>query len=484
MKESNLQKIMLAAPNDAWFDNRHWHNFPYTFGVLNSVLKDKYEVKILDAGFENLNFEQVKQRINDYNPDVFGLTCMSMEYARQFQKMTALVKEVYPKTPVIVGGIYPTLLPEVIMHDKNIDYAVLGEGEYRFPKLLEKLEKNEDVNDMEGIALRLGEDIKINKVESYIQDLDALPLPNYDNLDFNNYANTTNKYSYFVYPRRLPYANTITSRGCPFNCIFCSSKVINGPKIRYRSPESVLKEIDWLVDEKGVKEIIFMDDNFFLDHKRVKIIMNGLIERKHDLEWKNPSVAVYALNDEILELTRASGGYQLILAIESGNLEGLKRLNKPTSILKKIKPIVKKARSLDFQLSGLFVIGTPGETWEEIRNSFKLADELDLDCYSFNIATPLPKTKLYQIAKEGNFLSENFSFDNVDTRGFGRATITTPEFTPQELQIVRAYEWDRICFSRPEKIKKIAEMNGITLDEVDKWRKSTRRTAGTKVDYD
>lgn len=479
MRKAKLKKIMLASSNDRWFDNRHWHTFPYTLGILTAVLNNNYEVKVLDAGFENLSFNDVKERVGEYEPDIFGLTCMSMEYLRQFKKMTSLVKEASPNTKIVVGGVYPTLLTEKVMQDKNIDYAVLGEGEYRFPKLIECLESGNDVNQIEGLAFRSGRDIKINKVKSYIQDLDTIPFPNYDNLDFKSYANTVNKFAFFSYPRRLPYANTITSRGCPFNCIFCSSKSINGSKIRYRSSNSVLKEVDELVDKYEVKEIVFMDDNFFLDKKRLKKIFDGLIKRKYDLEWKTANAAVYALDDEILEHMRESGGYQLSLAIESGSIEGLKRLNKPISVFHKVKPLVKKARSLDFDIAGLFIIGIPGETWEDIRQTFRFAEELNLDYASFNIATPLPKTKLYEIVREQKLIPEGFDFNNLDFRGFEKASITTKEFTPKELQIVRAYEWDRINFSSPEKISKIARMNGFTLNEIDEWRKSTRRA--TKI---
>ena len=477
---SEIKKIMLALPNDRWLDNRHWHAFPYTFGILNSVLKDKYDVKILDAGFEDLDFEETRKKIGDYNPDIFGLSCMSMEYSRQFQKMTSLAKEANPKTKVVGGGIYPTLLPETIMQDKNIDFAVLGEGEYRFPELIESISNEKGIDKIDGLAFRLGEDIKINRIENYIQNLDDIPFPEYSNLDFDKYANMANKYAYFIYPRRFPYANTITSRGCPFDCIFCSSKAINGPKIRYRSADSILKEVDFMVDKYGVKELIFLDDNFFLNRKRLEKTLNGLIERNYDLEWKTSNAAVYALDEGILELIKESGGYQLILAIESGNIEGLKRLNKPLSILKKIKPIVKKARSLDFELGGLFVIGTPGETWEEIRKTINFAEELDLDYNSFNIATPLPKTKLYEMVKTKKLISEDFDFNSLDFKGFGKASITTNEFTPEELQIIRAYEWDRINFKTPEKTTKVAKMNGLTLEEVNNWRISTRRGLGLK----
>ena len=480
---SKIEKIMLAAPNDRWFENRHWNSFPYTFGVLTSVLKDRYDVKILDAGHEDLDFEKVRERIEKYGPDVFGITCMSLEYTQNIQKLASIAKSACPDTKVVAGGIYPTLLPDALIQNPNVDYEVLGEGEYRFPRLLKHLEGKLEIDKINGIVFKDNGKPKINPVEEYIEDLDQLPLPCYENLDLPEYASRANKYSYYAYPRRMPYAATVSSRGCPFRCIFCSSKSINGPKIRYRSADSVLKEIDMLVDKYKVKEIIFMDDNFYMDSERAHKIFSGLIERNYDLEWKSVNAAVYALDDRMLERMRQSKCYQISLAVESGTLEGLRRLKKPVSVLQKAKPIIKKARSLDFEVGAMFVIGTPGETWDEIRQTMRFAEEIDADYCSFNIATPLPKTELYEIAIRNNLLPKDFDFNSLDFKGFGRATITTDEFTPEELQILRAFEWDRINFKTREKAEKIARMNGLTLEELNAWRVSTRRGLGVKVRY-
>ena len=401
---AEIKKIMLALPNDRWFGNRHWHNFPYTLALLSSVLKGKYEVEILDASLEDLSPEQVKKRIQDSKPNVLGISCLSLEYTRHFQQLAELAKSANPNIKVVVGGIYPTLLPQVLLKNPNIDYAVLGEGEYRFPKLLELLkdpEKN-SLKKIDGLAYRSNQETIVQPVKSYIKNLDEVPFPNYDDMNIESYMNQASPYSYYTYPNRFPVAFTITSRGCPFNCIFCSSKAINGPMIRYRSAENVLKEIDWLVQKYGIKEVIFYDDNFYLNHERLIKILKGLIERNYDLEWKTVNAAVYALNKELLELIRKSGCYQIALAIESGSEEGLKILNKPAAkkILANAPEIVKKVRELGMQVTGLFIIGAPGETWETIRQTFRFAEELDLDYCSFNIATPLPATKLYDFVRE------------------------------------------------------------------------------------
>lgn len=474
-----IKKVMLALPNTGWFGQKKWHNFPYTIGILKATLKNAgYEVVFLDADLYDMDFDEVKSAIAKESPDVVGISCMSMEYAQNFKKMAEIAKSVSKDIITVIGGIYPTLLPEELIKDNNTDYAILGEGEFRFPKLLEYLEKGSpSIEKIDGLTYKKEKEIIIQKVTGYIKDLDSLPFPDYEGMDFDAYSSKANKYSYFIYPQNFPYAFTMTSRGCPFNCIFCSSRSVNGPGIRYRSAENILKEIDWLVEKYKVKEIIFLDDNIYLDRNRTKKILQGLIERRknYELKWKSPNVALYALDDEILEMLKASGCYQVAIAIEAGTEEALKLMRKPYKDLNKARQIVNKAKSLGIVVTAMFVIGIPGETWEQIRQTFRFAEDLELDYVSFSIATPLPKTELLEIAQKNNLLPKNFGFNHIDFKGFGKAAITTSEFTPDELQIARAFEWDRINFKNKDKWPLIAEMNGITLQELNQWRINTRR---------
>lgn len=474
-----MKKVLLTLPNNRWTGARtQWTSFPYTFAVLTSVLKDKYQVKILDSAFYDLSEEQVKKAIKEFNPDFIGITCISFENDRDVRKLTQLITRVAPRAKIILGGIYVTLMPEKAMQNLDIDFGVMGEGEYRLPKLLERLQNGESLEDFDGLTYRENKKLIIQPVREYIQDLDALPLPCYDYINFKDYAHAKVKKNSTMLPRRFPYAQMITTRGCPFNCIFCTSKLVNGPKIRKRSAESVLKEIDWLVKKYKVKEIIFVDDNFFIDRERVIKIMKGLIERSYDLEWKCTDGQIIAYDDEVLELMRKSGCYELNTSVETGSEEQLKLMNKVPGTVAKAKHVMEKAKELGMYIFSSFIFGFPGETWDQIRQIGTFAEELDIDYCVFNIATPLPRTKLYENAKDKGLLGKDFSFDNV--RGYGQPTITTEEFTPSELLMFRVMEWDRINFKNPEKIKRIAERNGLTVKELQQWRQDTRR--GLKVE--
>lgn len=477
------RKILLTLTNTRWYGHRYWYAFPYTLGLLYASWKENYDVRILDANIRNLSFGEVKEEIKNANPDIVCITCMSLEYDKAFKKIASLTKEVNYSILVIAGGIYPTLLPYKLISDVNIDYVIMGEGERRLKLLLDNIDRQEDLSKIDGIAYKNDNKAVIQPVLTYIQNLDSLKFPSYEDIDLKLYINQAARYSYYTYPRRFPYAFMISSRGCPFNCVYCSSKAINGPTIRYRSPESLINEIEELISNYGIKEIVFMDDNIYLDRKRLLCFLEFLINRKFDLQWKSVNAAVYALDEEILLKMWDAGCYQIAFAIESGTKKGLRLMNKPIKGFDKTRKLVAHAKRIGFETGGLFIIGIPGETWEDIRMTIKFAEELELDQVSLNIATPLPGTKLYHESKAKGLLPSNFSFDESEFYGFGTPIITTNEFIPEELKILRAFEWDRINFSTSEKEAKIAKMNGLTIEETKEWRKSTRRNLGIRVAF-
>ena len=480
-----INKFVFVIPNTAWFNNRYWHNFPYTVALLAAVLtKNGYDVQVVDANLENLSEGDLKKRIADIKPDIIAISAMTIMYRKSIHRSFELVKEVSKEIKTIIGGIYPTLSLDLVKKDKNIDYIVCGEGEERLINLLQSIEAENGFEKVDGLSYRENGSLSFltNPSIKHIENLDALPFPNYKLFDIGQYANYGQKYTQNFQFRAFPYAETMTSRGCPYRCIFCSSNRLYGNKpIRYRSTENVLAEIDMLVKEHGSREIIFVDDSFLQSKKRALEIMKGMIDREYGLLWKSNNLSIFLMDDEVLEMMKKSGCYQLSVSIESGHPRTLKRIRKPLN-LEKIKKTIEKIKKLDIELISNFVIGFPGETMDEIRETFRYAEEIDIDYVLFSIATPLPATELYDICKENKCLPDDFSFENFEFYGFGRGAITTDEFTPFELQALRAYEWDRINFKTEKKKIKIAKMLGVTLKELDQWRKETRRKVGVNVE--
>jgi len=240
-----------------------------------------------------------------------------------------------------------------------------------------------------------------------------------------------------------------------------------------------LDEIEFFINKHNVKNITIIDENFLANRERVESILNAFIERKYNLAWQMANVAVWYLDDELLSLMCKSGCTAISQSVESGSPRVLRDvIRKPLQILEKTSNIVRKCNELNINIVAHFVIGLPGETWEEIRQTFHFAETLNCDLVVFHIATPYPKTELYDICVKDNLLPPDFSFFSPEFYGTSRGFITTDEFTPTELMVVRSFERDRINFSTPQKAAKIAKMMNLSIEELNKHRKQTRLKCG------
>ncbi len=475
-----INKVLLTQPNYAWFNKRTWKMYPYSLGIINACIKDSYETELFDPNFKDLNDEEVIELLKNSNPDIVGISSNSLEYIKHNQHMAALVRKALPNAIIVQGGILPTVAVDIAMEDKNIDYWIIGEGEIAFLQLLNELNNPRPVlSHIKGLAYYENNKATVLMPDGYIEDLDSAPFADYGNLNVMDYAHQQLKYAQGVCARRYPYAVTITSRGCPYQCIFCSGPKISGRKVRMRSAENVLKEIDRFY-KQGIREVIFMDDHFLFNRRRAIDIMKGLIERNYDLLWKCCNLTVFMLDEELLELMKKSGCYQHTASIESGNQYVLDNIIKKPVDLKKMPRILAMLKRYDFEIIVNFVIGFPHETWEQIRDTFSFAEKLDVDLINFHIATPLPNTELMEICIKEGYLPRDY-LKSISAVGYTSGVIATEEFTSQELQILRAFEWDRINFRSKERKESIARIQGIDMQELDEWRKNTRRKLGVNV---
>ncbi len=474
-----VSKIVLVIPNYNWDKDGNdyqeknilWHFIPYNLCLLAAVLEQehRYEIKVIDALAEGLSTEEFENRIRKEEPDFVGISVLMDFYSYTGHLAAKIVKSINSQIITALGGVHATANPESNVQDTNYDYVMCGEGEEMLPQLIHFI-NGERKEPPKGVWYLQNNEIVQGGSADLITNLDDYPLPAYHLIDYSQYAMRAERKS-LDGPFAYPYARILTSRGCPYHCCFCQVDKIAGRTFRPRSAEKILSEIDWLVRTYGIKSIIFDDDNLLTDRKRAIEIFKGL--KPYKISWKMIATAAFLLDDELIELMKKSGCVYVDIAVESGTERILHDIIQKPLKLEKAVAVTRKLKEEGVYVAANFIIGFPGETWEEIRQTIKFAEDLDADYIKLFNAVPLPGTRLYKMAKEQGALVKDFNAENVNWRnGF----IETDEFTTKDTRILRAYEWDRINFSTPEKRKRTADMMGVTLEELEEIRRRTRRT--------
>src|SRR3989344_5877817 len=401
--------------------------------------KEGYKPEILDcmAYYENIkkldsnrhrigiSDEEIIKKIKDFNPDVMGVACAYTIHEADAIRTAEIVKR-HSKALVVCGGAHTSANPSSVLKNKCIDIAVIGEGEITFLNIVKNLENKKELYSLKGIAFMDNKNIKINPSADYIKDLDTIPFPARHLLPMKNYLNHPQN---SIANMRGPTTEIITSRGCPFRCIFCSICTVWGRKWRARSPKNVVDELEYLHKTYGVKEFRFFDDNLSWDKKRTIDICDEIIKRKLDIKWDTPNgVAIATLDEEVLSKMKKSGYYKIVMGIESGSEETLKFMRKPVS-LNQARKIISICNKLDIWTWSTFVIGFPDETKKEIDKTIDFAKKSGLNFATFYIAQPYPGTDMYKVYEKEGLLRDGFIEDSSVTN----TKYNTKNFSAEEL---------------------------------------------------
>lgn len=404
-------------------------DFPLGLAYIAAVLeKEGHQVAVIDAlieGFDHetqmgshvirygLSDDDLKKRIGKIAPDVVGVSCLFSTQADNAHNVCRLVKEINPSTVTVMGGAHPSVMPAETLRDENVDFVVIGEGEFTMRDLLTRLESKTDLASLDGLAFRREGQPVVNPKTKFIEEPDCLPFPARHYFPMEKYFDPG---KYQISPRASPAATIISSRGCPANCIFCSIHTVWGRSFRARSAENALNEIGLLVEKYGIKEIQFIDDNMTLDKKRLLAICEGIKTRFPRLKWLSAGTAIWALDEEMLASMAESGCYRIYLPVESGDQEVLTGIVRKPLKLDRIPSLVKIIRSLGMEVHGFFIVGFPGETPEQARRTLRYARKLNLDAHYVYYATPYPGTEMHAICKRNGFIIEEAGYKNLDPR--------------------------------------------------------------------
>jgi radical SAM superfamily enzyme YgiQ (UPF0313 family) len=382
-----------------------------------------HNIKIVHMGADKVGSAELKNIILTFKPDVAGIT-MNTFQTKNTKAITKIIKEVNKNILVVIGGPHPSALTLRIFDDfPDVDVVIVGEGEHIFLEIIE----GKDLEEIKGICYKdKMNEPQMNELRSPAENLDYIPLPNLDLVDFNE-----NKFSGVEPVGALPSMYIMGSRGCPFQCIYCN-KSIWGYRTRFRKPELIIEEIKWLHDKYGVREIFFQDDTFNLNRKWAERVFNLLIENglNKDIVFKTSFRANKELVDrELLELAKKAGFWLIFYGVESGN-QGILNGMKKALAIKEIKRAFELTHSVGLKTIASFIIGLPGETKKTIQDTFNLWRELNPYVAGCSFATPLPATELERILIEKGYLLDS----NYDHYGLGVCVVCTDELSKEDLE--------------------------------------------------
>ncbi|MFH1063141.1 MAG: radical SAM protein [Candidatus Omnitrophota bacterium] len=366
-------------------------------------VKGRYQT-FLQVG---LNYQQIVDQILA-DTDIIGISAPFTNNAKIVKQLAKQIKQAFPDKRIVLGGVYPSLTPEDAFCPE-IDYYIIGEGEIPLLELAE----DKDPKQIQGLIVK-GQEYKINHSAKIIENLDEIPFPARDKLPMEQYLS-------FCSPRRdrIKTVSIITSRGCPFDCTFCSIHGITGYKWRMRSADNVLKEIKTLIKDYAIEHIEFEDDNLTLNKPRMQDIAKGIIEINQQgkvISWSAPNgVMVDTLDQELLEHLKAANCLFLNLAVESGDPEMLKTMNKKLN-LDKVLDIARICKSLGIKTNAFFMLGYPGETEQSFRETLDFVKKLKTagvaDFYA-TITRAYPGTKLFIDCIKKGFLANIAARENI-----------------------------------------------------------------------
>jgi magnesium-protoporphyrin IX monomethyl ester (oxidative) cyclase len=440
-------------------------SFPLGIGYLSAVLeKEGWNVGVLDAlaeGWDNLEEEEnrfvrglgreeIKNRVRKFKPDIVGIGSPFSSQSSMAHRMAEIVKEVDRNITIILGGAYPSSEPEKVASDKNVDYVFIGEAEKSLPAFL----KGENPRKIPGLMFKHDGELVSTGLPERVKNLDDIPFPAYHLFSMDKYFKTLEGGS-ITRGKSLHKSNSftiITSRGCPFNCIFCAVNTVTGKKWRIRSPNNVVDEIQFLVEEYGVTHFLLEDDNMTFDKKRFGEICDEIVRRGIKITWETPNgVRGDRLDLDLARKMKEAGCERVRIAIENGNQEFLtKTVQKGLNLEKALKGI-KAALESGLNVDCFFMYGVPGENEQTLKDTYDFA--MNITKMGANplvgMAFPIPGTRMYDVCKKEGYLTKEPDWVDMQSR-MEKSIIKTEEFSPEDivgwLHKTRIGRWKIILF--------------------------------------
>lgn len=456
-------KVMLSAPSDsplvASFSEQGGKSVPLSLAYLGAYVSDIQGIELV--GFDNnvhrLSPDAYRQLFRREAPDVLAMTVMTATLYEAWE-MARVAKEVVPGLTVVVGGMHCSALPDNTMEETAFDYGVVGEGEAPFRELLLALQGGTDPSRIANLVHRQAGKVTVNPRRAPVEDLDRLPFPRRDLFEDSGYGMNVNRRSTSKKSTAI-----LTSRGCPYECNFCS-KSVYGKAFRQRSVDNVIDELA-LLEQEGYGEVLIVDDTFTVRRRWILEFCQRYHDRGLTIHW-NCHARVNTIDEEIVRAMKGARCTGMAFGIESGNQEILERINKKIT-LEQARTAVDLCREHGISSLCSFIFGHPGDTHASVEDTLRTALELDSDFANFCVLVPMPGSRVFgEIQEQG--LIDGFNWGRYVGHSRRPLDYSLCELTPAKLHQMQRRAFRKFYF-RPRYIwRKLRALRspGALLDQI------------------
>ena len=404
---------------------------PYSLLQIASLLRKKgHKVDLIDANGEDIKYPAFEKLLSekDYDAVIFRFTPTTFDW----DMLVATISKKYFNAFTIgicytLGNFARTVLNEA----KDLNFYIWHEYEVVAPELIDQLSTGGDLSNVAGIAYHCDGEIQVNKDAQPIQNYDDIPLPAYDLLkSFQFYYGNTK--------HGQPFTIMYSSKGCTYSCIYCT---VAKTKWKARSAESVIGELLHLKNNYNIKTVMFFDETFTMDRKRVEKITQAIVDEKLNIKWYCNS-RVDLIDMDLLKKMKQAGCGAVSLGIESGSQKIMTGANKKASV-EKASEAIKMVKDAGIKVNCSFIFGLPGENWDTVNETIDFVRQTLPTGAQFNVVAPYPGTKLYDIAIEKGWITKQTDFRGMFQH---ESIMRTDELTTEELESARKKAYKAIYF--------------------------------------
>ncbi len=426
-------KACLIYPRDL-----NLNFFPLGLGYVGSFLKEKgHAVTFLDITKHEVG---LLSRLKSNPPDIAGLSVTTPQLSLA-RTVIRNIRALFPKTKIVAGGIHPSYFKERFIRENNVDFVVYGEGEITMDELCRSIPGG-DFSRIKGLIYKEGDRIIVNPPRELVSDLDTLPPPLREAVNYETYLRPPGLIR-GLWTKRS--ANLATSRGCPGRCTYCGVNYLWGTKYRRRSTDNVLKEIDVLVDRYHVDGLYFMDDTFLMNEQWIREFCEKLKKRRYRLTWSCYG-RIDTVTPGMLGAIREAGCVQVEYGIESCSDRVLAAIDKKVNVLR-IKDVVRMTKKAGLRVLGSFVMGLPEEDENDLEKSIGTASALNLDFVTCYFATPYPGSQLFERAvAENRIVETDLSRWYIRNAGIWRVNLDPDTLARYRSRFLKKYRLRNVLF--------------------------------------